>query len=193
MAILSNVAHGCRIGFRLLALAGLCWWSAGALSLPGQQAANPQVADYQVKAAFLLNFTKFVQWPASSFEDAQSPLAICILGNDPFNGTLDQFVSGESVGGRKVVVRRLRSAPAPKNCQVLYISPSERNAAHVVSGLGPGVLTVSDGAGFLRDGGMIAFVVDNRHVRFDINQKAAAQAGLGLSARLLNVARRVEK
>jgi hypothetical protein len=146
----------------------------------------------EVKAAFLFNFTKFVQWPPSAFETSNSPLSICIYGDDPFGKTLDQLIEGEAIGGRKVVVERLRAEPAPKACQVVFVGRGERRAA-VMEQFGPGVLTVGDGADFLHDGGMIAFVLDHGHVRFDINQRAASSAALVLSARLLNVARSVQK
>jgi hypothetical protein len=159
-----------------------------------QSPATPQQAsEYQLKAAFLLNFTKFVEWPATAFEEAGSPIAICILGDDPFGATLNQLVEGEVVNGRKVAAVRIRRAPPPKSCQVLFVGGSEKDVSKILAGLGPGVLTVGEGAGFLRDGGMIAFVMENRRVRFEINQGAATNASLTMSSRLLSVARNVEK
>jgi hypothetical protein len=152
----------------------------------------PQASEYQVKAAFLLNFTKFVTWPAAAFPDANSPLTICILGEDPFDGALDQLVEGEEVNGRKLLVRRIQQPPAPKTCQELFIN-SQKDVPRIIAAAGPGILTVGDRDGFLREGGIIAFVIENRHVRFDIDQRAASGASLGLSARLLSVARSVQK
>jgi len=167
--------------FSLLPVLAACAAGAQALS------------EYQVKAAFLLNFTKFIEWPAESFASTDSPLNICILGDDPFGKTLDQLVEGETVNGRKLTVQRLRGVPPPKSCQVLFISKSEEAVSSILPDLGPGVLTVSDRDGFLREGGMICLVIEGRHVRFDINQRAAARASLTLSARMLNVARIVKK
>jgi len=150
-------------------------------------------SEYQVKAAFLLNFTKFIEWPASAFAESNSPLAICILGKDPFGRDLDDIVQEESVNDRKLVVRRLNQSPAPQACQVVFIGNAEREVRNILGGLSSGVLTVGDGDGFIRTGGMIAFVIDNRRVRFDINQAAAVNAGLKLSSKLLSVARSVEK
>ena len=149
--------------------------------------------EYQVKAAFLLNFTKFVQWPATAFAAADSPIAICVWGNDPFGKVLDQIVAEEVVDGRRVVVRRIKGTPAPHTCQALFVNGTEKEALGSLSGLGPGVLTIGEGEGFVHRGGMIAFVVENRHVRFGINESAAAAAGLKLSSKLLSVARSVEK
>jgi len=142
--------------------------------------------EYQVKAVFLLNFTKFIEWPAADFEAPDSPVTICILGEDPFGTAIDQVVSGEVVNGRKVAVQRISRAPAPKSCQVLF------SAAKLLPDLGPGVLTVGEGETFMRAGGMIGFVIDNRRVRFDVNQAAAERAGLKISSKLLNVAREVQ-
>jgi len=150
-------------------------------------------SEYQVKAAFLLNFTKFVEWPPSAFASSDAPIAICILGKDPFGRGLDDIVQGESVNGRMVVVRRLNQVPAPQACQVVFLAGSEKDAAGTLSDLGRDVLTVGEGDRFLRDGGMIALVIDSRRVRFDINQTAAENASLKLSSRLLSVARSVEK
>src|SRR5689334_7219765 len=91
------------------------------LAPAGGFAADAPPLEYQVKAAFLLNFTKFVEWPASAFADGRSPLNICVLGEDPFGAALDQMVRGEAVNGRPLAVRRMRRAPEPKSCQVLYV------------------------------------------------------------------------
>lgn len=149
--------------------------------------------EYEVKAAFLLNFTKFVAWPAAAFADARSPLAICVLGEDPFGDALDEMVKGEAVNGHAVTVQRIRRAPDSKGCQVLYFGGGERSAQELLADLDPGVLTVGEGDKFLREGGIIAFVVEDRRVRFDINQGAAARAMLMVSSRLMSVARNVVK
>ncbi len=147
--------------------------------------------EYDVKAAFLLNFTKFVEWPPGAFAAADAPLTICILGNDPFGRAIDQIVEGESVNGHKIAVERVRD-DQQKSCQVLYFGSDASNPT-TLSAAGPAVLTIGEGDGFIHQGGIIAFVVDNRRVRFDINLKAATSAGLKLSSKLLSVARSVEK
>ena len=149
--------------------------------------------EYEIKAAFLLNFTKFVEWPPAAFADSNSLFAICILGRDPFGRTLDDIVEGEVVDGRKLTVRRISETPTRQTCQLVFFAESVRETRHVLSALGPGVLTVGDHENFIRDGGMIGFVIDNRRVRFDINESVAETAGLKLSSKLLNVARSVEK
>ena len=156
-------------------------------------AADEEPLEYQVKAAFLSNFTKFVQWPATAFADEHAPLAICILGEDPFGNTLSEMVKGEAVNGHELAIQRIRRAPDPKSCQVLFVARSEKEVPKILADLGPGILTVGEGEKFLQDGGVIAFVIQDRRVRFDINQTAAAKARLTLSSRLMSVARSVEK
>jgi hypothetical protein len=150
-------------------------------------------SEYQVKAAFLLNFMKFVGWPVSAFDSPNAPLSICILGDDPFGSDIDQVVGGEIIGGRPVTVERLRRPPIPRSCRVLFIGRTEKDVATVLAGLGAGVLTVSDRDRFLQEGGMIAFVLEDRRVRFDVNQNAAARASLTMNALMLAVARTVQR
>jgi len=154
------------------------------------RAADPPL-EYQVKAAFLLNFAKFVEWPANAFAAPDAPISICILGDDPFGGVLDQIVEGESIDGRKIAVRRMKRPSASPACQIMFVSKSEK--AFSASELGPGVLTVGEGEGFLAHGGVIAFVIEDRRVRFDVGKSAAEKAGLKLSSKLLRVARAVER
>jgi hypothetical protein len=153
-----------------------------ASSTLGAQSAS-KALEYRVKAAFLLNFVKFVDWPEHSSE---APLEICVIGEDPFGANLDQVLEGEVVNGRKVIARRLPRVRS--ECSVVFFPEGEK-----IQETSPGVLTVGEGAGFLKAGGMIAFVIENRRVRFDVNQPAARNANLRLSSRLLSVARAVEK
>lgn len=156
-------------------------------------AAEPaESLEYRVKSAFLLNFAKFVDWPQDNAPAASAQLAICVIGDDPFGGALEQMVQGESVGSRRLVARHYASVPQQK-CDVAFISKPLSEVAQLLRSLGPGVLTVGEGDRFLREGGMIAFVIDDRRVRFDVNQAAARSGSVRLSSRLLSVARSVEK
>lgn len=144
----------------------------------------------QVEAVFLYYFSQFVDWPAGAFADERSPIVIGVLGNDPFDGTLDQAVAGERVNGRPIVVRRLKSIADAAGCHILYISSSEAaQLPQILSALkGRNVLTVSDLDDFVRSGGMIRFVLIDEHVRLLINAPAAQAAGLTLSSKLLRAA-----
>jgi hypothetical protein len=180
-----------RSGIRLASV--LLWLLPLApFAIPHQAgSAAPQSLEYQVKAAFLLNFTKFIEWHALPETAPDSVFTICILGEDPFGTVLDRTVEGETVNGRKLVVQRVDHIS--NACQILYISRSEKGSKELLGKVDPGTLTVGEGDGFTREGGMIAFVLDNRRVRFTINLSATRNALLTLSSRLLAVAKAVEK
>jgi hypothetical protein len=148
-------------------------------------------SEYEVKAAFLLNFVRFVEWPAMPAAQAKDPISICIVGDDPFQGYLDRVVQGESVNGRPITVRRVPRWQ--EGCGVLFVSSSEREPLKPIGQTPPGVLTVGESSGFLSDGGMIRFVVDDRKLRFDVNLKAVMEGRVQLSSRLLSVARQVQR
>ena len=146
--------------------------------------------EYDVKAAFLYNFVKFVEWPAAAFRDDRSPVEICVYGTDPFGQALDGVVNGETVGARGLSIRRPASFAAFEGCHVLFIAASERERTSEVLAAVAGrpVLTVADSDGFLQAGGMINFVLDEGRVRFRINQPAAERVRLTISSKLLRLA-----
>lgn len=154
-------------------------------------AASPTSFEYDLKAAFLLNFIRFVEWPSAAFAAPDAPLTVCILGHDPFGRGIDQIVEGESVNGHKITIERIQS-DQQRSCQVLYLGNSSPLITSL-STVGPAVLTVGEGDQFIHQGGIIAFVLDSRRVRFDISLKAASNAGLKLSSKLLSVARSVDR
>ena len=179
-----------RTGFRALTLS-LFLAFATLYQNNLKAAASGDAAEYDVKAAFLLNFIRFVEWPQPPPERMDSPFAICILGDDPFGNSLTRVISGETIGGRRLVVRRLRKWPDA--CEVLFMSASHSSQAATLALSGSTVLTVGEAPGFLRDGGMIKFVVEERRVRFDINREAVERSALKMSSRLFAVAREVVK
>jgi hypothetical protein len=144
----------------------------------------------QIQAAFLLNFTKFIEWPPGALGASYSSFNICILGNNPFGTALDQVVAGEVVYGRKVVVQKIDHEPEPGFCQIVFTDTQDYDSK-LLARLGRGVLTVGEGQNFVRSGGMIGFVLENRRVTFEINRPAADSAGLVISSRLLAVAKAV--
>jgi hypothetical protein len=146
--------------------------------------------EYQVKAAFLYNFTRFVDWPPD-LQSASSPFVIGIVGEDPFGPVLDDIVREKNWNGHRIVVRRMNANGNFHGCQILYISNSERTEVpRILAALkGEHVLTVGEFDRFLRQGGEVAFEIENDMVRIAINLKAAEAGGLKLSSRLLAVAR----
>lgn len=149
---------------------------------------GPLVDEYRVKAAILYHLAKFVDWPADAFASPATPMAVCVLGADPFGAVLDESIGGRQVAGRPVLVRRI--AEPEGGCHVLFISTSERRRlALIVERLGTaGVLTVSEEDGFTRLGGIVELITEGERVRFHINTAAAERARLRVSARLLALA-----
>lgn len=166
----------------LLILAGL-FHSSSAWSA----ATTPE---YQLKAVFLFNFTQFVEWPPQAFADANSPLVIGVLGNDPFGAYLDETVRGETVNGRPLTVQRYSSVEEASKCHVLFIGHSQ--AAHQTEILnklkGKSILTVGEDDGFIHAGGVIRFLTVANKIRLRIGLDSAHQAALTLSSKLLRPA-----
>jgi hypothetical protein len=155
---------------------------------PSPPGATP--TEYEVKAAFLYNFARVVEWPAEAGQDPGAPFVVAILGRDPFGAVLDETVAGKTVGGRPIEVRRVLHVEEARDAQIVFVSPSERaNLAAILKALErPGVLTVGDTEGFATQGGAINFTVQARRVRFEINPAAAEQARLKMSSQLLKLA-----
>lgn len=149
--------------------------------------------EYQVKAAFLFNFAKFVEWPAEVFPNSDSPLQICVLGPDPFGRDFEQMVVDKTVNGHRIELIHPEGIPQARACQIVFIAYSDRQTLkQILEGLkGASVLTVGDAPGFAQMGGVINFVLDDNRVRFEISLRAADQSHLKLSARLLTVAKQV--
>jgi hypothetical protein len=157
-------------------------------------AAVPVFDEYQVKAAFLLNIARFVDWPPGGFAQPTAPLTFCIVGSDPFGPHLDEAFSGRQVAGHQLEVRRLASV-APAGCHVLFLGgsdPSKVSAALAQVGRAA-VLTVGDTRSFAAAGGAIALYVDDQRVRFEVNVAASNRAGLTISARVLALASAVHR
>ena len=163
------------------------------LLLIGTHAQSPAAGEYQVKAAFLFNFAKFVEWPPSSFSDASAPLRICVLGRDPFGEELRNITKEKIVNGRKLEVTQVLDLQVARTCHILFIASSETARLKQIfeSLRGTDALTVGDTKGFIEQGGMINFVLENSRVQFEVNRKAAEQGGLKISSKLLSVARLV--
>jgi hypothetical protein len=175
-----------RTGFARLAWAGLLLLSVPAFLAPQSTAG---LAPPDIEAAYLYNFGKFVRWPAAPAA-ASSPFSICLLGEDGFSGTLDSLIRNETHEGRRIVTRRLVSAAAAGDCDIVFLGQQEepRLSRDLAALDKRPVLTVSALPDFLDRGGMIQFMLQNNRVRFAVNLPTAEQAGLSLSSELLKVA-----
>jgi hypothetical protein len=151
--------------------------------------ARAESREYQIKAAFLVNFMQFVTWPDTAFTNADAPFCIGVLGDDPFGTTLDQTVQGETVNHHKIVVQRARHIEDCKDCHMIFVSRSEeKNLPLIMAKLDSGpVLTVSETRDFARRGGIINFFLEGNKVRFEINPSTAQRDKLKISAQLLSL------
>jgi hypothetical protein len=152
-----------------------------------------QATEYQLKAAFLFNFAKFIDWPDKSFASPQSPFTICVIGQDPFGGALNEYLE-KSIAGRSVHISHFMGGSAlteARHCQIAFISASEKTHFHaVIEGLnGNAILLVGDADGFAASGGTIEFTLEDNHIRFSINPDAAQRADLKVSSKLLGLAK----
>jgi hypothetical protein len=172
-----------------MAVLSLNFIAAAAAGLPGHargQEALP--SEYQMKAAYLYNFAKFVEWPAAAFPTTNSPIIIGVLGDDPFNGFLDSTVQNKKIDGHPLAVHRPKTPADARACHVLFISSSEKKRWPEISAAlaGSSTLTVSENWDrFTEQGGMIHLFMEGKRVYFDINNEAARRAGLKISSKLL--------
>jgi hypothetical protein len=155
----------------------------------GLDAAAP--SEYQVKAAILYNFTRFVEWPEGAFADERAPLVIGVLGHDPFGPDLDELMRGKSVHGHDVVVRRFPKLGDLAPCQLLFVSAADvRQLPRALERLkGASVLTVAESDGPPPRDAVITLLVEENKVRFDIDLGAAERFRLKLSSKLLRLGR----
>ena len=178
-----NRARGLLLGLALVLVA-----APGPLAL-----AEPQgVEEYKVKAAFLYNFTKFVEWPDSAFRDPSAPFVVAVLGDDPFGDALD-VLKGKTAQGRPIVVRRAASLDALGRFHLLFVATSEKSRLESVLPAAEAMhaLTVGDAPGFRSQGGIIQLVRDGDRIGFEVNPDASRRAGLKISSKLLGLARAV--
>lgn len=176
-----------RLGAALCALLV----ALAALAFPPATRAGQESGEYQVKAAFIYNFMKFVEWPPDGLA---TPGTIClgILGRDPFGDALEE-IKGKTAKGRRVVVVHFRSVEDVKGCDVLFICASEKGRlSHILKAVhNARLLTVADQDGFCAAGGMINLLFVKNRVAFEVNVAAASRAKLHVSSQLLKLARNV--
>jgi uncharacterized protein DUF4154 len=184
-----------RLGILIVALSVSLSWAPGALA---QDRDSSNSSEYLIKAGFIFNFAKFVEWPQATFAQPDSPIVIGILGTDPFGALIDQIVQDKKIGGRGFVVKRLKWGSDLKDlreCKILFVGASERahidELVQIVRGLP--ILTVGETPGFAEHGGVIRLVLEDNRVRFEVNVDAAHQAGLTISSRLLTLARIIQQ
>lgn len=150
--------------------------------------------EYQVKAAFIVNFLKFIELPPEAFTGDTKTITVCLVGNQPTVAIVESLLAGKKAGDRKVEVVKYpdvaRMSAGGKMFHVVFLmSPARVDKADVVASLRKSAwLSIGEGRGFCKNGGVVGFRIDSGKVRFDINVQAARQAKLKISSHLLNLA-----
>lgn len=152
-------------------------------------AQSPSASEYQLKAAFIYNFTRFVDWPAPASSRTNAPFVISVLNEDRLADKIVELVKGEQLNGRPIVVRRLDNRSEIANCNILYVSV--RDASDIKNQLSTinrrGILTVSDNPNFARWGGLVRFFKEDNKLRMQINIDEARAARFNMSSKLLSI------
>jgi hypothetical protein len=154
---------------------------------------NPSV-EYQVKAAFLFNFARFIEWPPQAFLNEKTPITLCVFGSDPFGGALDEIIRGKTINKREVVARRTIELSELKTCQLVFVSSSEdKSLSEILNSLkGVSALVVGESEGFAEAGGGVQFFLEDNKLRFAVNIEALQRSKLTVSSKLLALARIVQ-
>jgi len=148
--------------------------------------------EYAIKAAYIYNFGRYVQWPPESFQADQSPFVIGVLGSDPFGALLDEIVESKKIEGRPITARRFASIAEYKPCHILFVAASanpKEKAAALKMAQGSQVLLVGEDPGFAEQGATINFFIEQNKIRFEINTEAAKREQLKISSKLLSLAK----
>jgi hypothetical protein len=179
-----------RSGFRLPISWGIILTIVSCILLVNNCLAQEKPSEYEVKAAFIFNFAKFIEWPPEAFADTNSPIVIGILGKNSFGNSLEKIINDRKVNNRSFQFRTFSTATEATKCQILFVSSSEKNDfSKIVGSLhDASTLTVSEADGFLKAGGMINFMFEGNNIRFQISDAAAKKARLTISSKLLSLA-----
>jgi hypothetical protein len=166
----------------MVLLLGACW------PVP---AAAQSVSEDQLKAVYMFNFAKFVDWPAETLRTADAPMNFCVLGRSPASDELDVSIRGKAVNAHIIAVRHLRGPEEIKDCHLVFLAASagKQNLKLLQAARGLPVLLVSESPGFAKAGGAIDFLIEDGKVIFEVNQNAAETAHLKISSKLLALAR----
>jgi hypothetical protein len=153
-------------------------------------AVEPMPSEYQVKAAFLINFPKYVDWPAEAFAQTNSPVVLAVPGDTRVAEEIQKAIAGRTVNGREIVLRRLASGEESGACHILFISAAEqqRSPNLLATVKDAGVLTVGESDNFLESGGIINLARRDQRIALEVNLTAAGNSRIKISSKLLSVA-----
>ena len=147
--------------------------------------------EYEVKAAMIYNFTRFIEWPSSTWKREGEPMIVGVIGSSPIESNLTDTMQGKTHSGHEIRVIRIHAIEEIKKCQMVFVAKSEKDRMEAVLSAAndTGALTVSDIEGFVPSGGMIGFIFETKRIRFEISPATANQAGITISSKLLQLAK----
>jgi hypothetical protein len=184
--LLNRAQRGCGLLLVAIVLSMTASPSAGDTTAQGGR-----VSEYDLKATVLLNLFRFTEWPPASFPSADAPYVLCVVGADPFGGSLPMVFNRQELHHRRFQIERMSDGDATAGCHVAFISSSEesRLSAILAKTAGQPTLTVSDASAFANAGGMVMLFTEGTRVRFSINEPVVRASGLRMSSLLLNLSR----
>jgi YfiR/HmsC-like len=161
------------------------------IAFPATPASAQSVTDDQVKAAYIFNFAKFIEWPSQVFAAKDAPMNFCVLGRSPVVDELDSSIGGKSVNGHTIMVKHLHGPDEIKDCHLIFLAASagKQQQKLIQAAKGSAVLLVAETPGFARSGGTINFITESGRLLFEVNVNAAESAHLRISSKLLALAR----
>ena len=191
----SNTSMGHRSIRRACGPVCACAFLALAAPLGRIEAEAPIADEYPVKAAFLFNFAKFVEWPPDAFKSPEDPIGICVLGQNPFGSALEDVVRNKIVANRAFLVREIANSQQASKCHIVFVTASERKRFRsLLEELkGRSILTVGETDDFIPNGGVINFKLKDARVRIEIDAGAAERVKLHISSKLLSLAEIVKR
>lgn len=173
---------------------GFLVWGALIFQPLPASAQSEDDAEYRLKLAFLYNFAQFVNWPPEAFHDSAAALTICVAGQDPFQGEIEQSLRGRMAGGHPIQLKRLKPNDDPRSCHIIFVRAGEKKLpGRILAAVkGSSALTVGETKGFADMGGVVNFTLEQNKLRFEINLAAAMQTQLKISSKLLALAKIVK-
>ena len=170
-------------------MAGVVMLCAGAAPIHAQSA-----PEYDVKAALLLNFARFIEWPDSAFDSARSPIEVCVFAPSPFGDALERTLAGETIANRTLTARQVHGVSDSAGCHLLFVpSGAESRAAALLRREGSHTVTVGESRRFADMGGAVNLIIESGRVRFNVNLRPVESRGVRISARMLQLAGRVDR
>jgi hypothetical protein len=179
---------------RRLSTSSRAWGAAAVLCAIAVPVRAQPALEYNVKAAMLLNFARFIEWPERAFAHPSAPVDVCVFAPNPFGEALNKALDGETVSGRPLIARDVRTSAESAGCHLLFVPDgSESRASALLRQGGPHTVTVGESRRFEDMGGAVRLVLDGGRVRFNVNLQPVEQRGIRISARMLKLANRVER